>query len=111
MASISWSDFERVDIRVGRVVEVGPFPEARKPAYRLRIDFGDLGIKASSAQITDVYVPEDLVGRLVIAVVNLEPKRIAGLVSEVLVCGFLDREGRVVLAEPERDVPLGARLH
>jgi len=97
-------------MRVGRVLRAEPHEKARKPAYKLWIDFGPLGVKTSSAQITELYRPEDLVGRLVVAAVNLGEKRIAGFVSEVLVLGVADAQGRVVLLEPEREVPLGGRV-
>jgi len=102
----TWADFQKLDIRVGRVVDVQDFPEARKPAYRLWIDFGELGVKRSSAQITDLYKKEDLVGRLVVAVVNFPPKQIATFMSEVLVLGAMDERGVVLLA-PDREVPPG----
>ncbi len=103
-------EFEKIDMRVGRVVEVRDFPAARKPAYQLVIDFGPLGLRQSSAQLTGLYRKEDLVGRLVIGVVNFPPRRIAGFSSEVLVLGVPDAEGRVVLLAPERPVPLGGRV-
>ncbi len=109
MATIE--DFDRIDIRVGRVIEALPFPEARKPSIRLRIDFGpDIGVRQSSAQITVHYTPETLQGRLVLAVVNFPPRRIAGFPSEVLTLGVPDPEGEVVLLRPDEDVPLGARM-
>ena len=109
---ISVDDFEAVDIRVGRIVRAEPFPEARKPAYRLWIDFGpDLGERRSSAQITHHYTPDELVGRQVMAVVNFPPRQIGPVMSEVLVLGFSDTDGKIVLAHPDKDVPLGARLH
>jgi len=101
---------EGVDLRVGRVVRAEPHEKARKPAYKLWIDFGPLGVKTSSAQITELYRPEDLVGRLVVAAVDLGEKRIAGFVSQVLVLGAADAEGRVVLLTPEREVPPGSRV-
>ncbi len=109
-ATIDLSDFERVDMRVGRVLEAEPFPEARKPAYKLRIDFGPLGIRRSSAQLTMHYRPEELRGRLVIAVLNFPPRQIGPVRSEVLVLGVPDPEGAVVLLEPSIDVPLGGRV-
>ena len=110
-APLSYAEFERVDIRVGRVVEVLDFPEARKPAYKLRIDFGpELGIRKSSAQATRHYSKNDLVDRLVVAVVNFAPKQIGPYMSEVLTLGLSDGAGGVVLLMPERDVPLGARM-
>lgn len=108
--TIDISDFERVDMRVGRVLEVEPFPEARKPAYKLRIDFGPLGVRRSSAQLTVHYRPEDLRGKLVIAVLNFPPRQIGPVRSEVLVLGVPDPEGSVVLLEPTLDVPLGGRV-
>jgi tRNA-binding protein len=110
-ATIGWSDFERVELRIGTVLEVMEFPEARKPAWKMRIDFGpEIGIKVSSAQITALYTREELIGRQVIAVVNFPPKQIGPFRSEVLVTGFHDEEGRIVLAMPERRVPNGAKL-
>lgn len=108
MATID--DFNRIDMRIGRVLDAELFPEARKPAYKLTIDFGPLGVKKSSAQITELYRPEDLVGRPVVAVVNFPPRRIAGFPSEVLVLGVPDEKGRVVLLRPEREAPPGARV-
>lgn len=109
--TIAWEDFVRVDLRVGTVTEVKAFPEARKPAYRLIVDLGpELGLKRSSAQITDHYTAGELVGRQVIVVVNLAPKRIGPFVSECLVTGFFDERGWVRLAVPDGVVPNGARL-
>ena len=109
--TISWDEFEKVELRVGRVVSARPFPEARKPAYVLEIDFGEeIGIRKSSAQITDLYAVDELPGTLVVAVVNFPKKQIGPLMSECLVTGFHDAEGRVALCRPEFEVPLGARL-
>ena len=109
--TITWADFERVDLRVGTIVAVDAFPQARKPAWKLTVDFGsDIGLKRSSAQITTHYTAEELVGRQVLAVVNFPPKQIGPFRSEVLVTGFADAEGAIVLAQPERPVPNGARL-
>jgi tRNA-binding protein len=108
--TIDISDFERVDMRVGRVLEAEPFPEARKPAYKLRIDFGPLGVRRSSAQLTVHYRPEELRGKLVIAVLNFPPRQIGPVRSEVLVLGVPDPEGAVVLLQPAIDVPLGGRV-
>jgi tRNA-binding protein len=108
--TISWADFERVDMRVGVVIEAEAFPEARKPAVKLRIDFGDLGVKRSSAQITERYAPADLVGRRVVAVVNFPPKRIGPFVSEVLVLGAYDERGEVILLRPDFDVAPGSKI-
>ena len=106
----TFEDFEKVDMRVGRVTRVDPFPEARKPAWKLEIDFGnEVGVKSSSAQITH-YTREDLEGRLVVGVVNFPPRRIAGFESEVLVLGALDDEKGVVLLRPDEDVALGDRI-
>lgn len=111
METIGWDDFIKVELRVGRVLEARPFPEARKPAYVLRVDFGpEIGERKSSAQVTDLYRPEDLVGRLVVAVVNFPKKQIGPLQSECLVTGFHDEAGRVALCVPDRDVPLGTKL-
>jgi tRNA-binding protein len=111
MDSISFAEFESVDVRVGRVVRAELFPEARKPAYKLTIDFGrEIGIKKSSAQLTHRYHCEDLEGRLVLAVVNLGARRIGPFLSEVLTLGVPDVNGAVVLVVPDADVPLGARL-
>ncbi|MGH2603441.1 MAG: tRNA-binding protein [Dehalococcoidia bacterium] len=110
MPPITWDDFAKVDIRVGRIVQVEDFPQARKPAYKLRIDFGELGVKASSAQLTKRYSTDDLRGRLVLAVVNFPLRQIANFFSEVLTLGVIVAEGDVVLIGPDREVPLGLRI-
>lgn len=111
MAGIEWEDFEKVDVRVGRVIEAQPFPEARKPSIKLVVDFGsDVGTRRTSAQLTALYDPEGLVGRQVVAVVNFPPKRIAGFKSEVLVLGVPDEAGEVVLLSPDTEVPEGGKM-
>lgn len=108
---ISFDDFLKVDIRVGRVIEAQPFPEARKPAIKLKVDFGpEIGVKKSSAQITTHYTPEALVGRQVMAVVNFPPRQIGPVMSEVLVLGLADQACGIVLIGPDQDVPLGERM-
>ena len=108
--SISFEEFEKIELRVGKIVEVEDFPEARKPAYKLRIDLGEHGVKSSSAQITTLYTKEDLLGRLVVCVTNFPPRQVGPFMSEVLTTGFYREDGAVVLAMPEREVPLGSRL-
>lgn len=110
MDHITYDDFARVDIRVGRIVGVEDFPQARKPAWKLRIDFGPLGVKNSSAQITTHYGKDDLQGKLVLAVVNFPPRQIANFFSEVLTLGIEQAPGDIVLVHPDRDVPLGLPL-
>jgi tRNA-binding protein len=111
MSEIQWSDFERVELRAGRVVSAEAFPEARVPAYKLLIDFGpDIGRRKSSAQITDLYDAEDLVGKQVVAVVNFPPKQIGPFMSECLVTGFHREDNKVVLTTVDSEVPNGARL-
>lgn len=108
--TISWADFEKVEMRVGTIVAAEPFPKARKPAYQLTIDFGPLGIRRSSAQITTLYEAEALVGRQVVAVVNFPPKQIATFMSECLVLGSVADNGTVTLLQPERPVENGVRI-
>jgi tRNA-binding protein len=110
MDTISWADFERVELRIGTIIGVEEFPEARKPAWKLTVDFGEFGVKRSSAQITVHYRKEDLMGRQVLGVLNFPTKQIGPFRSEVLVTGFADEAGAIVLAIPERRVPNGARL-
>ena len=113
MSTITWSDFEKVELRVGTITAVEDFPEAKKPAYKLTIDFGpEIGVKRSSAQLTKLYEKEDLVGRQVIAVINFPSKQVANFVSECLVTGFVipDSNGEVILAAVERKVPNGTKL-
>lgn len=107
---VSWQDFEAVEIRVGTIIEAQEFPEARKPAYKLKVDFGEFGIKKSSAQITTLYALSDLVGKQVIAVTNFPPKQIGSFVSECLVTGFMQHDGSVVLAVPDKPANNGLRL-
>lgn len=111
MSEIAFDDFLKVDIRVGKIIDASAFPEARKPAYKLTIDFGgDIGIKSSSAQITFHYTLEELVGREVVAVVNFPPRQIGSFMSEVLTLGVPDQDGHVVLLAPTKDVPVGVRM-
>ncbi|WP_276359309.1 tRNA-binding protein [Daejeonella sp. H1SJ63] len=110
MEVINWADFEKVALRVGTIIEVLDFPEARKPAYKLRVDFGDLGVKWSSAQITKHYTKAELPGRQVIGVVNFPEKQIANFMSEFLVTGFADEDGNIVLASVDQKVPNGSAL-
>ncbi len=108
--SITWEDFEKIDIRVGTIAEVSDFPKARKPSYQLKIDFGAYGIKQSSAQLTSFYPKEDLLGRQVIAVLNFPPKQIANFFSECLVLGVYTEDNKVVLLQPERKVTNGMKI-
>jgi len=110
METISWNDFEKVQLRVGTIVTAEDFPEARKPAYKLAIDFGDIGIKKSSAQITKRYSKEELVGRQVVCVINFRPKQIGPFISEVLTTGFADENGDIVLTSLSHKVPNGAKM-
>ncbi len=111
MKEISWNDFEKVELRVGTITEVKDFPEARKPAYKLTVDFGkEIGIKKSSAQITDHYIKEDLLGKQVLAVVNFPTKQIGPFMSECLVTGLPDSNGKVILVSPDQKVKNGERL-
>jgi len=110
-APLSWAEFERVELRVGTILAVEEFPEARKPAWKLTVDFGaEVGVRRSSAQITQLYSRDDLIGRQVLGVVNFPPRRIGPFESECLVTGFQQADGAIVLARPERDVPNGTRL-
>ncbi len=111
METISWDDFAKVELRVGRIIVARVFAEARKPAYVLEVDFGpEIGVKKSSAQLTNLYQPEELVGRLVVAVINFPKKQIGPLMSECLVTGFHNEKGEVTLCVPDQSVPLGAKL-
>jgi len=111
MNKIEWNDFTKIELRVGRVISAEVFAEARKPAYKLQIDFGpEIGMRKSSAQITAHYTPESLIGKLVVAVINFPPKQIGPFISECLVTGFHDVQGQVTLCVPEHDVPLGTKL-
>ena len=110
METISWNDFEKIDIRVGTILEANNFPKARKPAYQLTIDFGQLGIKRSSAQITELYSTEELIGQQVIAIVNFPPKQIADFFSECLVLGIYDENKNVVLIQPKHSVSNGLKI-
>lgn len=112
MKEISWNDFEKIELRVGTITEVKDFPEARKPAYKLTVDFGkEIGIKKSSAQITDHYQKEDLMGKQIIAVVNFPPKQIGPFMSECLVTGLPDSDGKVILISPDQAVENGSKLY
>jgi tRNA-binding protein len=108
--TINWEDFEKIDIRCGTIIEVSDFPKARKPAYKLKIDFGELGMKQSSAQITAHYSKEELMNRTVIAVINFPPKQIADFISECLVLGVYDENKDVILLQPERKVNNGMKI-
>ena len=110
METITWTDFERVELRVGTVLQVLDFPEARKPAYKIQVDFGELGIKWSSAQITKHYTKEDLPGRQIVGVINFPKKQIATFMSEFLVTGFADENGDIVMAGVDKPVPNGSKL-
>ncbi len=107
---ISWSDFEKLDIRIGTIIEAKPFEKAKKPAYKLRIDFGEMGIKNSSAQVTSLYKLEELSGKQIIAVINFPPKQIADFMSECLVLGVYNEQNEVILLEPERKTTNGNKI-
>jgi tRNA-binding protein len=112
VAEISFDDFMKVDVRTGRVIKAEPFPEARKPAIKMWIDFGEeIGVRKTSAQVTDHYTPEALIGRQVMAVVNFPPRQIGPFMSEVLVLGVPDENGAIVLVKPDQETPLGGRMH
>ena len=110
MRQVTYDDFEKVEIHIGKVIKVEEFPKAKKPAYKLWIDFGDLGIKKSSAQITKLYKQEELINRLILAVTNFPPRQVADFISEVLVLGVVLDDGEVVLIQPDRDVAVGKRI-
>ena len=111
MQEVTWEEFEKVELRIGTIIEVANFPEARVPAYKLTIDFGDeIGIKKSSSQITDYYTAEELVGKQIVAVVNFPPKQVGPFISEVLTTGLYDEVKKVVLVSPDRQVPNGTKL-
>ncbi len=111
MKSISWSEFEQVELRIGTIIEVSDFPEARKAAYKLQVDFGEeIGVRKSSAQITEHYSKEDLIGKQVIGVVNFPDKQIGPFISECLVTGFYDEDGKVILAIPDKPIKNGSKL-
>lgn len=111
MTTISWDDFAKVELRVGRIIKAEPFPEARKPAYKLLVDFGpEIGQRKSSAQVTGLYALDELLGKQVVAIINFPPKQIGPLMSECLVTGLPDEQGHVALCVPDRPVPLGAKL-
>ena len=111
MSTISWEDFEKIDLRVGKIIRVESFPKARKPAYQLWVNFGtSIGIKKSSAQITELYSQEDLLNKLVLGVVNFPPKQIGPFLSECLITGFYNKKNEVVLAIPEQDIEIGSKL-
>jgi len=107
---VTFEDFQKIDIRVGKIIEVKDFEEVRNPSYKIKIDFRELGIKVSSAQITKLYSKDDLLNRQIVAIVNFPPKRIAGLKSEVLILGVMKEDGEVVLLQPEREAPLGYKI-
>jgi len=107
---VTFEDFEKIDIRVGKIIEVEDFPEARNPSFKIKVNFGELGVKVSSAQITKLYSKEDLLNRQIVAVVNFPPKRIAGFKSEVLILGVMKEDGEVILLRPEREAPLGYKI-
>jgi len=112
LTTITYGDFEKVDMRVGKIIDARDFPKARKPAYQLKIDFGsEIGLKNSSAQLTKRYVQEELLGRKILAVVNFAPKQIANFISEVLVLGVPDGEGGIILLATESEAPLGSRVY
>lgn len=110
METVSWEDFEKIELRVGTIISVDDFPEAKKPAYKLSIDFGDFGIKKSSARIVDLYTKEQLLGKQVVCVINFLKKKIGPFESDVLTTGFYREDGKVVLAVPEQKVPNGSKI-
>ncbi|MFY7801793.1 MAG: tRNA-binding protein [Limnoraphis robusta] len=110
MINATYDDFLKLEIRVGKIIKAEPFPEARKPAYKLWIDFGELGVKKSSAGLTKLYQPEDLINQLILAVTNFPAKQVANFISEVLVLGVVMDEGKVALVQPDQDVTLGKRI-
>ena len=110
MSQITYDNFQNIEIRVGKIITVAEFPQAKKPAYKLWIDFGELGIKKSSAGLTKLYIPQDLVGKIILAVTNLPPRQVANFMSEVLVLGVVMDRGEVALVQPDRDVPIGLRI-